>query len=44
VLRAVARKRVRQKMALLEPAFSRDGSWFRFIRSLNRRIVWLASC
>ena len=28
-------------MALLEHAFSRDGSWFRFIRSLNRRIDWL---
>jgi hypothetical protein len=31
-------------MALLEPAFSRDGSWFRCIRSLNRRIDWLTFC
>src|SRR5437870_1977984 len=31
-------------MALLEPAFSRDGSSFPFIRSLNRRIAWLTSC
>src|SRR6476659_4969779 len=31
-------------MALLEPAFSGDGSPFYFILSLNHGIVWLASC